>query len=111
MDDMSSWAPYVIAIILCVAILGIVLWRLSPILFFKMRALSVQGKITNWMSMKDKGVTYYYPMIEFTDLNGTNHNYRADERCEGRPLYPIGSNVVVHYDKNNPSNVKTTYTV
>ena len=109
MNDLPEWLPYVIAIVLCVAILVIVFWRLSPILFFKARAINVEGRITNWMSMKEKGIIYYYPMIEFKDLNGQIQSYRADERCEGRPMYPIGSKVVVHYDKKNPTNAKTTY--
>jgi len=109
MSDLPEWLPYVIAVVLCISILGLVFWRLSPLLFFKSRAINVEGRITNWMSMKEKGIVYYYPMIEFTDLNGQNQSYRADERCEGRPIYPIGSKVIVHYNQKNPTNAKTTY--
>ena len=107
--DIPEWAQHTLAAILGLIVLVILVWRLSPLVFFKFRSISVEGKITNWMSMREKGTSYFYPMIAFTTLDGKPINFRADERCEGRPMYPIGTKVVVHYDKKNPQNCRIGY--
>lgn len=109
MDNWPEWLEHTVAIGLGLLVLGLIFWKFRDEIFFKFRAIAVEGRITNWMSMKDKGVTFYYPLIEFHDLNGNVVNYRANERCEGRPMYPVGTKVVVRYDKKNPKKVKTEY--
>ncbi len=107
--DIPEWAQHLIAIVLGIIVIAILIWRLSPIIFFRFRSIAVSGRITNWMSMKEKGVAYFYPMIEFETLEGRKMNLRADDRCEGRPLYPVGTKITVHYDKKDPKNLKVVY--
>ena len=109
LDGWPDWLKYVVTAGLVLLILGVVLWRLAPLLFFKRRAAQTNGTITNWMTMKQKGIAYYYPLISFTDAHGTEHRYRADERSENRPTYAIGTQVKVFYNAKNPKQVKTEY--
>ena len=106
---MPDWLSYTIVTLVIIAVITVVLWRLSPILFFGFRAISTQGRISNWMSMKEKGVTYFYPVISFETLEGEKKSFRADDRCEERPMYPIGTTVTVRYDKKDTTNVRTEY--
>lgn len=109
MESLPDWLKTTLAIVVPLAVAIFILWRLSPIIFFRFRAIHVPGKITNWMSRKEKGVNYFYPMIEFDTLEGTAISMRADDRCEGRPMFPIGTAIEVAYDKKNPKNIRITY--
>ena len=109
MESWPDWTKHAIAISFGVIAVIVIIWRMSPLLFFRFRAITVPGRITNWMSMKEKGVTYFYPMVEFDTANGQTVNFRANDRCEGRPLYPIGTMVNVSYDPKDSKNVKTSY--
>jgi hypothetical protein len=109
MESWPDWVQHTIAISLGGIAVIVILWRLSPLLFFRFRAITVEGRISNWMSMKEKGVAYYYPLIEFNTIEGRHSSYRADDRCEGRPMYPIGTVVKVSYDPKDLKNVRTTY--
>ena len=104
-----DWLVYTLTGVCIVAFLGIVYWRLSPVLFFKKRATQVPGVIANWMRVREKGQPYFYPLIRYKDLHGQAHEYRADERCEGHPMYPVGTPVTVFYNPNNPKQVQTEY--
>ncbi len=106
---MPDWLLYTIVGLVFAAIVVIVLYRLSPIIFFGFRAITTSGRITNWMSMKEKGTTYFYPVISFETLKGEKKSFRADDRCEDRPMYLIGTTVTVKYDKKDTSNVRTEY--
>ncbi|NNE54697.1 MAG: DUF3592 domain-containing protein [Flavobacteriales bacterium] len=107
--DFSDNQKLVLSIVLGVAVVAILIWRLAPLMFFKLSAISVPGRITNWMSMKEGGKPYFYPMIEFATLDGQSITTRADDRCEGRPIYPVGTKVIVHYHKKDPRNFRIEY--
>jgi hypothetical protein len=109
MEHWPDWLKHSISVGVGIAIIIFVLWRLSPLIFFRFRAHKAPGRITNWMSMKEKGKTYFYPIIEFETNDGRSLNYRAEERCENRPMYPVGTEVTVLYDRKNPKNARTNY--
>jgi hypothetical protein len=109
MEDWPYWLQITITVVVLVGVGIFIIWRLSPILFFKLRAIEVEGRITNWMSHKEKGVTYYYPLVEFDTLEGEKISFRADEKCEGRPMYPIGTKLKIAYDKKDAKNARITY--
>jgi len=97
---------FIVGILLVIAI---IIWRLNDVLFFSFRAKKVEGVIVNWMQQSVKGKATFYPLIEFTTEAGENIQYRADESCEGAPLYPRGTKVTVSYDPKNPKSTKTKY--
>ena len=92
-----------------VLVIAIVIWRLRDLLFFSFRAKESHGTITNWLSSKVNGVEVFHPVIEFQTETGESIRYRAEETCEGRPLYPVGTKVTVLYNPNKTSQVKTRY--
>lgn len=61
------------------------------------------------MMAREGKQTRYYPMIEFALEDGTVQRYRAEESCEGAPLYAVGTEVQVKYLKNDPKTVRTIY--
>lgn len=90
------------------AVIAIIIWRLSDLLFFRFRAKEAEGVIVNWLSTTEDGKKVFKPVIEFSANNKT-HKYKADESCEGRPMYPIGTRVIVKYNPKKPKQVKTVY--
>jgi hypothetical protein len=109
MESWPDWLKHTSAILLGAIALGLMIWRLSPLLFFKFLAIHAEGRITNWMSVKIKGLNYFYPLVEFTTQDGTVMSYRASERCENRPMYPVGTKVGVRSLKKDPKNARTSY--
>lgn len=103
---MPEWLAYTIA---GTVILLFIWWKFSKAILFPFRSKKVEGVITNWMAMTEKGSRYFYPLIEFTTLKGEVIKMRAEERCEGKPLYEPGTKVVVAYDENEPKFVKIKY--
>lgn len=61
------------------------------------------------MQSKVKGKLILHPVISFTPENGESRKYRADESCEGKPMYPVGTKVTVLYNPKDPGQVKTRY--
>jgi len=82
-------------IILAVTATGLFLYR-KEIVFF-LRAKKSNGKIVNWMSAVVGGKRYFYPMIEFTPEGYERQLFRAEDRCEGEPMYQPGTEVIVKY--------------
>jgi len=82
-------------IILAVSITGLVLYRKE--LVFLIRAKKCPGRIVNWMSAVIGGKRYYYPMIEFTPEGFERQLFRAEDRCEGQPMFEPGTEVTVKY--------------
>jgi hypothetical protein len=82
-------------IILTISVTGIVLYRKE--IAFMVQAKKSEGKIVNWMSAVIGGKRYYYPMIEFTPEGFERQLFRAEDRCEGEPLYAPGTPVTVKY--------------
>lgn len=84
-------------------------WKFGADMLFSKNCREVDGTIVNWIVAAGNGVQYFYPLIAFTTDDGKHHNYRAEERSEGKPLYPIGTNVRVRYLPKDPRNVRTIY--
>ena len=98
-DETSTW---VLTGLCIAALLGILWWRLSPIILFRKRAINVQGQITNWMSARHKGKLIFKPVIQFHTTEGDAITIASEDRCEGEPKYPVGTTVEVLYDPKNP---------
>jgi hypothetical protein len=84
-----------IAVIVVVAAVGLVLYRKELMFFFKGK--KAKGTIVNWMSAVIGGKRYYYPMIEYTPAGFERQLFRAEDRCEGEPMYDPGTEVTVRY--------------
>ncbi len=84
-----------IFIILAVSITGLVLYRKEVSFLFKAKKCS--GRIVNWMSAVIGGKRYYFPMIEFTPHGFERQLFRAEDRCEGEPMFDPGTEVTVKY--------------
>ena len=82
-------------IILAVSVTGMILYRKE--IMFLLRGKKCQGRIVNWMSAVLGGKRYYYPMIEFTPEGFERQLFRAEDRCEGEPMFQPGTEVVVKY--------------
>lgn len=95
--------------IVAVVVAGFLVWRFWTEIQMAMKGVQTTGTITNWMSHTEKGKRFFYPMIKFTTAAGVEITYRAEERCEGEPIYAPGTIVTVKYLPNDPKKVKTTY--
>lgn len=104
--EMPAWLAYSIT---GGIILAFVYWKFRDQIFFPIRHKKVKGKIVNWMSMNEKGIRYFYPLIEYTTLRGQTLKFRADERCEGSPIYEQGTEVEIRYLEEKPDYVKIKY--
>lgn len=106
METLPNW----IVILILVVLAGIISWwKFRNEILLRFMGEETQGVITNWMSTKEKGKRYYYPLIEFTTKEGQRISYRAGEHCEGEPMYPQGTIVQIKYLRSDPKNVKTIY--
>ncbi|MFZ4784212.1 MAG: DUF3592 domain-containing protein [Flavobacteriales bacterium] len=104
--EMPTWLA---ALIVTAVVLGFVWWKFRDTILFPFRHAKAKGRITNWMSMNERGMRYFYPLIEFTTANGQVIKYRAEERCEGQPMYDPGTEVEVQYLPHDPKTVKTIF--
>ncbi len=91
MDELLMY----VGIIAAVLIIGLMMYRKEIIFVFRKKEVS--GVIVNWMSASEKGKKYFYPMIEFETPEHGKITFRADERCEGAPMYERGTQVVIKY--------------
>jgi len=91
---MEDWMVYVL---IAVVAIGTGLWLYRKEITFSYRKKEARGIITNWMSTTEKGKRYFYPMIEFETAENGKITFRADDRCEGKPIYDPGTAVTVRY--------------
>ncbi|MFN0033241.1 MAG: DUF3592 domain-containing protein, partial [Flavobacteriales bacterium] len=61
------------------------------------------------MAAMQEGKRVYYPMIEFSTASGRHIAFRADEMCEGQPMFPVGTQVQVLYLPQDPEVRKVVY--
>jgi hypothetical protein len=94
-------------IILAVSVTGMVLYRKE--IAFLLRGKKSKGKIVNWMSAVIGGKRYYYPMIEFTPEGFERQLFRAEDRCEGQPMFDPGTEVTVKYLESDLEYRKVLY--
>ncbi|MEZ4798593.1 MAG: DUF3592 domain-containing protein [Flavobacteriales bacterium] len=104
--EMPAWLAYSIT---GAVVLGFIYWKFRDEIFFPFRHKKVNGRITNWVSINERGIRYFHPLIEFTTLRGQSIKVRAKERCEGAPMYEPGTVVEVRYLENDPDYVKIVY--
>ena len=95
MDNAAFEKLLYIGVILAVTAVGLVLYR-KEIMFY-LKGKQTPGKIVNWMSAVVGGKRFYYPMIEFTPPGFERQLFRAEDRCEGEPMFPPGTEVTVKY--------------
>ncbi len=107
MDDKLFETLLYVFVIVAVAAVGLVLYRKE--IAFMMKAKTGKGKIVNWMSAVIGGKRYYFPMIEFVPEGYEPQLFRAEDRCEGKPLYEPGTEVIVKYLPNDPEHRKVIY--
>jgi hypothetical protein len=105
-ENVPEFIPYTILIL---TVLGIGLWMYKDELRFHFKSKSTKGIIVNWMSATQSGKKYFYPVVEFQPDGGTKQRFRADDRCEGAPLYEQGTEVQVKYDPQNFTKIKVQY--
>lgn len=86
---------------------GAYLFRIE--LLFMIKHEKVEGTIINWLRAKQKGKEYFYPLISYKDQKGESIDFRAEERCEGQPLFPPGTKVVIKYLPEKPDLRKVEY--
>ncbi len=96
-----------IFIIAVVAATGLVLYRKE--ITFLLKAKTCEGKIVNWMSAVIGGKRFYYPMIEYTPEGFERKLFRAEDRCEGEPLYEPGTSVIIKYLQSDIEYRKVIY--
>jgi hypothetical protein len=105
-EGLPDWIAYVI---IGVVVMGVAYWKFGLSLAFRLRGRKTNGVIVNWMMTREKGVSYFYPVIEFYTEKGEQIRLRADERCEAEPLYEQGTGVVVHYLPDDSKTVRIVY--
>lgn len=82
----------------CAAVLiGVIWWKFRREIRFIFKKTKVEGRITNWLAAIQEGKRVYYPVIEFESVEKGKVIFRAEEMCEGEPLYAIGTPVTVVY--------------
>ncbi|MDZ4751389.1 MAG: DUF3592 domain-containing protein [Flavobacteriales bacterium] len=88
---------------------GAIYWKFRKDIQLATSSQKSEGIITNWMATQEGGKRYFYPLIEFYDNKGQKHSFKAEERCEGQPMYEQGTKVVVKYLESDPEKRKTVY--
>jgi hypothetical protein len=78
-------------------------------ILFLLKKKETDGIIVNWMSAVEKGVRYYYPMIEFSPDGITRKTFRAEERCENQPMFSPGTKVKILFLPSDPEFRKVIY--
>jgi hypothetical protein len=104
-----EWHEWLVAGAAIVILAGYLIWRFKGDLTFSSKALETDGYITNWFSMREKGKEFFYPLIEYTPEGGSKISFRAEERSEGKPMFPPGTKVRVKYLPKDPRKVKIIY--
>lgn len=84
-----------ISLVAAIIIAGFLMYRKDILFLFRKK--KTEGQIINWMASNEKGKKYFYPMIEFQPEGLNRIVFRADERCEGEPLYAPGTKVIIYY--------------
>lgn len=82
-------------IIVAVIVVGLLMYQKEILFLFRKK--ETKGVIVNWMSSVEKGKKFYYPMIEFEIPERGKITFRADDRCENKPLYERGTAVIIRY--------------
>lgn len=87
----------IVAIICVLIVVAFFWWKFRKEIQFLFKQTKVDGTITNWLATMQDGKRVYYPMIEFESVEKGKVTFRAEEMCEGEPLYDRGTKVTVVY--------------
>ncbi len=93
---------WIIAIAIIIFILVVIWWKFKNELQFLVNKTETNGIITNWMAATHNCKHVYFPMIEFETQDQARITFRAEEMCEGQPMYPPGTVVKIFYSAKNP---------
>jgi hypothetical protein len=105
-ENIPPAIPYTI-MALAVLALGYYIFREDLTMRFKGK--TVEGKIVNWMATTEKGVKYFYPVIEYLPEGGELQRLRADDRCEDEPMYAVGTQVTVRHHPKDFRKIEVQY--
>ena len=106
LENIPDYVPYTLLILFSIG-LGVYLFK--DTVRFGFKAKQTNGRIVNWMSATEKGKKYFYPVIEFQPEGAETQRVRLEDRCEGEPMYSVGTILSVKYDSNNFKNIRVTY--
>jgi hypothetical protein len=109
--DNWTWQDWLVTALTLTLVLAVLLYKFRYTIQLNRKGLYADGTIVNWMSTQEAGKRYFYPLILFVTATGQEIKFRAEERCEDEPLYPMGTNVRVKYLANLPSIRKVEYPV
>ncbi len=108
MEDFTI-TEWIIAGAILIFILAVLYWKFRKELKFLMKKSEAEGTIINWMAAVQAGKKVYYPMIEFDAPDKGRIAFRAEEMCEGEPMYPRGTKVKIIYLPEDPEVRKVIY--
>jgi hypothetical protein len=106
-----TWQDWLVTALTLALVLVVLLYKFRYTIQLHRKGVHVEGVIVNWMSTQEAGKRYFYPLILFITASGQEIKFRAEERCEGEPLYPIGTSVRVKYLTHLPSIRKVVYPI
>jgi hypothetical protein len=92
-----------------VVVIAAIWWKFGKDIRLAIKPTLAEGTIINWTSTITEGKRFFYPLIEFYDSKGVRHAFRAEERCEGQPMYEQGTKVTIKYLESDPEVRKTEY--
>ncbi|MEN9640515.1 MAG: hypothetical protein RLZZ262_2384 [Bacteroidota bacterium] len=97
-----TWQEWLIACLTLVIFTTVLLIKFRLEIRLRWKGIYVDGEIINWMSAIDEGKRYYYPLIIAHLPSGKELKFRAEERCEHEPMFPIGTKVRIKLLQQQP---------
>lgn len=88
-----TWQEWLIACLTVLIFSAVLLIKFRMEIRLRFKGVYIDGAIINWMSAIEDGKRYFYPLISAHLPSGQELKFRADERCEGEPMYPVGTPV------------------
>jgi hypothetical protein len=104
-----TWQEWLVAGLTLTLVLCVLFYKFRQEILLKWKGATVEGSIVNWMASNEAGKRYYYPLIYFRTETGKEYKFRAEERCEGAPMYEVGTKVQVKYLPKNPDVREVVY--
>jgi hypothetical protein len=104
-----SLVEWIIVTLIIAFILVVIWWKFKNEIQFLYNKTEAEGTIINWMAAQQQGKRVYFPMIEFETTSHGKITFRAEEMCEGEPMYPQGTKVKILYLAKNPEIKKVVY--
>lgn len=93
----NTYSNILVASAVVLIAVAVLWWKFRKEIRFMFNKTRVEGTITNWLGAIQDGKRVYYPLIEFESPEKGKVTFRAEEMCEGEPLYERGTKVTVVY--------------